>query len=180
MAAVESPQSAATGQPAPTTAQRDETFKKLVTNVRLVGNFTIDGDTDPGKLRREPYAITGAMKLGNGDLWALTSQIKYGDVDLMLPVDISASAHQDYVEDCPVCCHPKSLHVEIGDDGEARVERRARVGWRGGQAGGIEEIATPNLRKAGSDADKITGCAHSKPANNRRPEYGQGQQLAGE
>ena len=83
-----SPQEAVTSPPADSQAQRDENFKKLVTNVRLVGNFTLDGDTDPGKLRREEYAITGAMKLGNGDSWALTSRIKYGDVDLTVPVPV--------------------------------------------------------------------------------------------
>ena len=75
-------------QPAPDqTAQRDENFKKLVTNVRLVGNFTLDGQ-EPEKLQREEYVITGAMKLGNGDYWALTSRIKYGDVDLTVPVPV--------------------------------------------------------------------------------------------
>jgi hypothetical protein len=68
-------------------AQRDDEFKKLVTNVRLVGNFTLDGQ-EPGKLQREEYVITGAMKLGNGDYWALTSRIKYGDVDLTVPVPV--------------------------------------------------------------------------------------------
>ncbi len=42
--------------------------------------------------------------------------------EILVPVDISAGAHQDYVEDCPVCCHPMTLHVEIGDDGEAHVQ----------------------------------------------------------
>jgi len=42
--------------------------------------------------------------------------------EIVVPVDISAGAHQDYVEDCPVCCHPMALHVEIRDDGEAHVE----------------------------------------------------------
>jgi hypothetical protein len=75
-------------QPAPDqTAQRDEDFKTLVTNVRLAGNFTVDGQ-DPGKFQREEYVITGAMKLGNGDYWALTSRIKYGDVDLTVPVPV--------------------------------------------------------------------------------------------
>ena len=40
----------------------------------------------------------------------------------MVPVDISEGAHQDYVEDCPVCCHPMTLHVDIDPDGEARIE----------------------------------------------------------
>lgn len=69
------------------TARRDEAFKKLVTNVRLVGNFTLDGK-EPGEFQREEYVITGAMKLGNGDYWALTSRIKYGDVDLTVPVPV--------------------------------------------------------------------------------------------
>jgi hypothetical protein len=42
--------------------------------------------------------------------------------EIVVPVDISAGSHQDYVEDCPVCCHPMTLHVEIGDDGEAHIE----------------------------------------------------------
>ena len=42
--------------------------------------------------------------------------------EIVVPVDISAGAHQDYVEDCPVCCHPMTLHVNIDPDGEARVE----------------------------------------------------------
>jgi hypothetical protein len=84
---VKSPPEAAASKPAPTPAQRDEEFKKLVTNVRLVGNFTLDGQ-EPGKFQREEYVITGAMKLGNGDYWALTSRIKYGDVDLTVPVPV--------------------------------------------------------------------------------------------
>jgi hypothetical protein len=31
-------------------------------------------------------------------------------------------AHQDYAKDCPVCCHPMTLHVDIDPVGEARVE----------------------------------------------------------
>jgi transcription elongation factor Elf1 len=41
---------------------------------------------------------------------------------IVVPVDISAGAHQQYVEDCPVCCHPMRLRVEIDPDGEARIE----------------------------------------------------------
>ncbi|MFM7033866.1 MAG: CPXCG motif-containing cysteine-rich protein [Planctomycetia bacterium] len=42
--------------------------------------------------------------------------------EIVVPVDISAGARQDYVEDCPVCCHPMTLHVEINPDGEAWVQ----------------------------------------------------------
>lgn len=42
--------------------------------------------------------------------------------EIVVPVDISAGAHQDYVEDCPVCCHPMTLHVDIDPDGEAHIQ----------------------------------------------------------
>lgn len=70
-----------------TPAERDEVFKKLVTNVKLSGHFTLDG-AEEARLEREEYAITGAVKLGNGDYWALTSRIRYGDVDLTVPVPV--------------------------------------------------------------------------------------------
>jgi hypothetical protein len=68
-------------------SQRDETFRRLVANVTLSGHFTLDGDRQT-KLEREEYVITGAMKLGKGDRWALTSRIRYGQVDLTLPVPV--------------------------------------------------------------------------------------------
>ena len=33
--------------------------------------------------------------------------------EIVVPVDISAGAHQDYVEGCVVRCHPMTLHVGI-------------------------------------------------------------------
>ncbi|MFM8890406.1 MAG: hypothetical protein ACKOTB_02075 [Planctomycetia bacterium] len=86
-AAAEIPKQAIADQTARTAAELEKEFKQRVTNVRLVGNFTLDGE-DPGKLRAEEYAITGAVKLGAGDLWALTSRIKYGDTDLTVPVPV--------------------------------------------------------------------------------------------
>lgn len=41
--------------------------------------------------------------------------------DVVVPLDLSAGSHQEYVEDCPVCCRPNVIHVEIDDDGEVRV-----------------------------------------------------------
>lgn len=37
-------------------------------------------------------------------------------------VDLSAGRHQQYVEDCEVCCSPNKLTVEFDDNGRARVE----------------------------------------------------------
>jgi hypothetical protein len=41
--------------------------------------------------------------------------------EIVVPVDPSAGARQDFVEDCPVCCRPHVLHLEFDDDGEARL-----------------------------------------------------------
>ena len=40
--------------------------------------------------------------------------------EIVVPVDPSAGPHQDYVEDCPVCCCPNLLRVSILDDGGGR------------------------------------------------------------
>ena len=41
--------------------------------------------------------------------------------EIVVPVDVSAGAHQDYVEDCPVCCHPMRLHIDIDYDDSLHI-----------------------------------------------------------
>ena len=41
--------------------------------------------------------------------------------EVVVPVDLSAGSDQEFVEDCPVCCHPNVIHVEVEDDGEVRI-----------------------------------------------------------
>jgi len=37
-------------------------------------------------------------------------------------VDAGGGEHQTYTEDCAVCCHPRVVHVEPGEEpGEVRV-----------------------------------------------------------
>jgi len=38
-----------------------------------------------------------------------------------VPIDLSAGSEQTYVEDCPVCCNPNVLHVEIFDEDDISV-----------------------------------------------------------
>jgi len=43
-----------------------------------------------------------------------------------IPLDRSSGDEQEYVEDCPVCCHPNVIHVEFfGADEPARVRAEA-------------------------------------------------------
>lgn len=41
--------------------------------------------------------------------------------EIVIPIDPSAGSSQQYVEDCPVCCCPNVIHVDIDEDGEARI-----------------------------------------------------------
>ena len=36
-------------------------------------------------------------------------------------VDPTGGAQQEYVEDCPVCCQPWQVHVEVDPDGMVHV-----------------------------------------------------------
>lgn len=41
--------------------------------------------------------------------------------EIVIPIDLSAGPHQQYVEDCPICCQPNVIHVEIDHDDNVRV-----------------------------------------------------------
>jgi hypothetical protein len=41
--------------------------------------------------------------------------------EIVIPIDLSAGNSQEYVEDCPICCRPNVIHVEIQNGGEIRV-----------------------------------------------------------
>jgi len=41
--------------------------------------------------------------------------------EVVVPIDVSAGSSQQYVEDCPVCCRPNVVHVEVDDGGDVRV-----------------------------------------------------------
>ena len=41
--------------------------------------------------------------------------------EIVIPVDLTAGADQEYVEDCPVCCHPNVIHLQVEPDGDVRI-----------------------------------------------------------
>jgi len=41
--------------------------------------------------------------------------------EIVIPLDLTEGLTQTYVEDCPVCCRANTIHVEMNEDGEARV-----------------------------------------------------------
>ncbi len=41
--------------------------------------------------------------------------------EVSIPVEFTAGDSQEFVEDCPVCCRPNVIRVEIDSEGESRV-----------------------------------------------------------
>ncbi len=62
-------------------------FQKLLTGAKMRGLFTVDGQALQN-LQEEAYDISKVEKMPEGDLWAITTRIKYGDHDLTVPVAV--------------------------------------------------------------------------------------------
>lgn len=63
-------------------------FQKLLTGAKLRGQFTVDGQS-LNNLQEEAYEISKVEKMSTADdLWALTTRIKYGDHDLVVPIAV--------------------------------------------------------------------------------------------
>lgn len=44
--------------------------------------------------------------------------------EIVVPIDLTEGQSQEYTEDCPVCCHPNIICVDL--DGEGRVSVHSR------------------------------------------------------
>jgi hypothetical protein len=64
-------------------AALEKEFADKLTGSALVGTFSVDGRN--GQPKEERYEISSAKKLQGHD-WVITSRIKYGDKDVVLPV----------------------------------------------------------------------------------------------
>jgi DNA replicative helicase MCM subunit Mcm2 (Cdc46/Mcm family) len=45
--------------------------------------------------------------------------------EIVVPIDLAAGQRQVYVEDCPVCCSPNLIDVEIDEDGGTYIQAQA-------------------------------------------------------
>ena len=45
--------------------------------------------------------------------------------EIVVPIDPSEGSKQKYVEDCPVCCNPNVIQVEVDEDGDVWVSGHA-------------------------------------------------------
>lgn len=73
--------------PAPDKQAQYKKLETLLTNCKLIGNFTITGK-DMKDLPKEEYTILSATKTEEGEYWLLKARIKYGEHDLTVPMPI--------------------------------------------------------------------------------------------
>ncbi len=68
---------------------RHTKFEELLSGVKLVGRFTIEGKED-GPLSEEEYTISKVEKTAEGDYWLFRARIKYGknDYEVPLPLEV--------------------------------------------------------------------------------------------
>jgi hypothetical protein len=73
-------------------------------------------DDDSGEMDEE-------FPLGDGTADSeATVSCPYCGEAVEITLDPGGGTHQDYVEDCEVCCQPWRVSVQYGLDGEAEVE----------------------------------------------------------
>src|SRR5437667_5885099 len=67
-------------------AENERKFEEMMTGVTLVGHST--STTREGLGGEEHYAIDKVSKLA-GDIWLLQARIKYGSIDLAVPIPVT-------------------------------------------------------------------------------------------
>lgn len=111
-------------------------IKKLteeLTNVKLIGLFTVTGKEDR-EPKQEEYTIVSAMKLPEGDLWLIKARIKYGDKDVTVPMPLEIK----WAGDTPMITLTNFTIPNLGTF-SSRVliyEGRYAGTWQHGKAGG--------------------------------------------
>ncbi len=124
---------AAEADPASEEQKRFKAFESLMTNARLVGQFTVIGHGD-GAGRKEEYTIESVKKVPNGDFWLFKARIKYGGTDVTLPMPLEVK----WAGDTPVITLTETTIPGLGTF-SARVVVHANqyAGiWKHGEFGG--------------------------------------------
>jgi hypothetical protein len=126
---VEAPKPAAT----PDKAALFKQFEKSMSNVKLVGRFTMFGKEDKEAVKEE-YTISKVTKLPSGDLWLFNARIKYGTRDITLPLPIEVK----WAGDTPVITLTDFTIPAMGTfSARVVIYRDTYAGWwQHGEVGG--------------------------------------------
>jgi hypothetical protein len=110
-----------------------ERFAQTLSNVKLVGNYTVLGKSSES-LPKEEYTISSATKLDEGDYWLFRTRIKYGENDVAVPLALEVK----WAGDTPVITLSDLTIPELGTF-TARViiyNNKYAGTWTHGKVGG--------------------------------------------
>jgi len=133
-------------------AALEKQFEETLTNVALVGSFTVKGKED-GKLHQERYVISSVKKI-EGESWLFMARIQYGGKDATLPLILRVK----WAGDTPIITLDKFKVPGFGTF-TARVmiyDGQYAGTWSGGDHGGqmFGRIEKAELEKAEPEKTK--------------------------
>lgn len=113
--------------------QREAAFEQEMANTVLTGAFTVDGKLDAAP-KSESYEIESVKHLGGG-IWTFTTRVKYGEVDVKLPINVPMI----WAGDTPMVSLTNASIPGMGEGFSARVifyDNRYAGTWQHGKKGG--------------------------------------------
>jgi len=137
---------------APSQAELDKQFEKLLSGATLAGQYTVAGADATSVPKEEKYSISKVSKIA-GELWLLQVRIQYGDHDVNVPIPVPVK----WVGSTPMIVLDK-VNVPMLGTFSARVvfhEGKYAGTWSGGDHGG--HIFGRVLPPAGEDEEKKDG-----------------------
>jgi len=153
--------------------EKEQAFADLMKDAVLVGNFTVnrpgregDSASPPWKETPERYGIKGIQKVSDHN-WLVHSQIKYGKLDVTVPVPVQVH----FANDTPVLSVTDLTIPLVGSEFTARVmffDNQYAGTWRHGKVGGLmygrlEKAAPAEAPAAEQNETPKSGAAGSKP-----------------
>ena len=123
--------------------EKEQAFVELMKDAVLVGNFTVNREKKEGDAGKEGgrqpsperYGIKSIQKVGESQ-WLVNSQIKYGKLDVTVPVPVDVH----FANDTPVLSVTDLTIPLVGSEFTARVmffDNQYAGTWRHGKVGGL-------------------------------------------
>lgn len=134
---------------------RDEAFSMSMSNVVLVGSFTIDSRDSKEGLKEERYEIESVTK-ATDNLWVFVTRVKYGNLDTKLPITVPV----EWAGDTPMVSLTDASIPGLGEGFSARVlfyDGRYAGTWQHGAVGGHMFGKIEKTKTAGSDTSSRPG-----------------------
>lgn len=135
-------------------------FEEKLSNVKLVGQFTVLGKDD-GPLRKEEYTINSVKKMAAGDQWLFMTRIKYGKNDVQVPLPLEVK----WAGTTPVITLTDFVVPGLGTFSARVVIYRDKYAgtWSHGKVGG-HLFGTIDKLEGGDDSEK----ANSEKADSEK------------